>query len=294
MAEISRRGLLKAAAQLFVGSVASSALGGLYAMAFEPEWLQVERVRLPLKKLRPDLQGFTIAQFSDLHFGPYMRGADAVSIVERINRLQPNLVVFTGDFVTDLAQGEAKFITDVLARLQPTHGTYAILGNHDHWTDAEVVDQAVRAARVTLLRNENRLVEIGSVGFWLAGVDDVWEEKHDLEAALAGVGDDLPVILLAHEPDYADEVNRTGRVDLQLSGHSHGGQVRLPYYGALALPYLAHKYPFGLYKLGSTTLYTNRGVGLLAPPVRFNCRPEITLFELSAPTATGELQHSIL
>ena len=294
MAEISRRGLLKAAAQLFVGGVAASALGGLYATAFEPEWLQVERIRLPLTKLHPDLNGFTIAQFSDIHFGPYMRGPAAHQIVDRVNRLRPNLIVFTGDFVTDLAQGEAELITDVFRHLQPTHGVYAILGNHDHWTDAEVVDRAVRAARVTLLRNENRLIEFGGTGFWLAGVDDVWEEKHDLEAALLGVGDDLPVILLAHEPDYADEVERTGRVDLQLSGHSHGGQVRLPYFGAIALPYLARKYPYGLYQLGSTTLYTNRGVGLLAPPVRFNCRPEKTLFELSRPTATDELQHSIL
>jgi hypothetical protein len=260
----------------------------------EPEWLQVEQIRLPLTKLHPDLNGFTIAHFSDIHFGPYMRGPDAQQIVDQVNRLRPDLIVFTGDFVTELAHGEAELITDMFRRLKAAQGVYAILGNHDHWTDAEVVDQAVRAAGVTLLRNENRHIEIGGTGFWLAGVDDVWEEKHDLEAALRGVGDDLPVILLAHEPDYADEVDRTGRVGLQRSGHSHGGQVRLPYYGALALPYLAHKYPFGLYKLSSTTLYTNRGVGLLAPPVRFNCRPEITQFELSRPASTDELRRSVL
>jgi len=294
MAGISRRGLLKASARLLVGGVTGSALGWFYSTVVEPEWLQVERIRLPLNNLHPELNGFTIAHFSDIHFGPYMRGPDAQQIVDRVNRLRPNLIVFTGDFVTELAHGEAELITDMFRRLKAAQGVYAILGNHDHWTEAEVVDQAVRAAGVTLLRNENRLIEFGGTGFWLAGVDDVWEEKHDLGAALLGVGDDLPVILLAHEPDYADEVERTGRVDLQLSGHSHGGQVRLPYYGALALPYLAHKYPIGLYQLGSTTLYTNRGVGLLAPPVRFNCRPEITLFELSRPAATDELQHSIL
>ena len=294
MAGISRRGLLKASARLLAGGVTGSALGWFYSTVVEPEWLQVEQIRLPLTKLHPDLNGFTIAHFSDIHFGPYMRGPDAQQIVDQVNRLRPDLIVFTGDFVTELAHGEAELITDMFRRLKAAQGVYAILGNHDHWTEAEVVDQAVRAAGVTLLRNENRLIEFGGTGFWLAGVDDVWEEKHDLGAALLGVGDDLPVILLAHEPDYADEVERTGRVDLQLSGHSHGGQVRLPYYGALALPYLAHKYPIGLYQLGSTTLYTNRGVGLLAPPVRFNCRPEITLFELSRPAATDELQHSIL
>jgi len=294
MAGISRRGLLKASARLLVGGVTGSALGWFYSTLVEPEWLQVERIRLPLTKLHPDLNGFTIAQFSDIHFGPYMRGPDAQQIVDRVNSLRPELIVFTGDFVTELAHGEAELITDMFRHLKAAQGVYAILGNHDHWTDAEVVDRAVRAASVTLLRNENRLIEFGGTGFWLAGVDDVWEEKHDLEAALLGIGDELPVILLAHEPDYADVVERTGRVDLQLSGHSHGGQVRLPYYGALALPYLAHKYPFGLYRIGSTTLYTNRGVGLLAPPVRFNCRPEITLFELSRPTAKDGLQHPIL
>ena len=294
MAGISRRGLLKASARLLVGGVTGSALGWFYSTVVEPEWLQVERIRLPLTKLHPDLNGFTIAHFSDIHFGPYMRGPDAQQIVDRVNSLRPDLIVFTGDFVTELAHDEAELITDTFRHLKAAQGVYAILGNHDHWTDAEVVDQAVRAAGVTLLRNENRFIEFRGTGFWLAGVDDVWEEKHDLEAALLGIGDDLPVILLAHEPDYADVVERTGRVDLQLSGHSHGGQVRLPYYGALALPYLAHKYPFGLYQLGSTTLYTNRGVGLLAPPVRFNCRPEITLFELSRPTAKDDLQHPIL
>ena len=283
MARISRRGFLIASGRLAAGGLAGAALGWAYSSAVEPEWLQVERIPLALEKLRPALDGFRIAQFSDIHFGPYMRATDALRIVEQVNSLHPDLIVFTGDFVTELGHGEAGWITDSFRLLHSTHGVYAILGNHDHWTDAEAVGRAVRAAGVTLLRNENRLIEHGGAGLWLAGVDDVWEEKHDLQAALQGVREDSPVILLAHEPDYADEVARVRRVDLQLSGHSHGGQVRLPYFGAFALPYLGQKYPFGLRKVGSTLLYTNRGVGVLYPPIRLNCRPEITLFELSAP-----------
>ena len=288
MTGISRRGLLRASAKLLAGGVISGAAGWLYTIIVEPEWLQVERIRLPLRKLHQDLSGFKIAQFSDIHFGPYMRGSDARRIVERINRLTPDLIAFTGDFVTELDHGEAELIMDTFRRLQATYGVFAILGNHDHWTDAEVIDRAVRSAGVTLLRNENRLIEHRGARFWLAGVDDIWEEKHDLDLALSGVQADSPVILLAHEPDYADEVDDEGRVDLQLSGHSHGGQVRLPYFGAFALPYLGRKYPFGLRKLKSTWLYTNRGVGVLSPPVRLNCRPEITLFELRIPDQGAE------
>ena len=106
------------------------------------------------------------------------------------------------------------------------------------------------------------------------------EEFEDLDAALEGAPDRSTVILLAHEPDFADRVAADGRVALQLSGHSHGGQVRLPFIGAPMLPHLGRKYPYGLRRVGSMWLYTNRGVGVIAPPVRFNCRPEVTLLTL--------------
>jgi len=114
-------------------------------------------------------------------------------------------------------------------------------------------------------------------------VDDVWERHADLEKALKGVPTGATVVLLAHEPDYADEVAADGRVSLQLSGHSHGGQVRLPFIGPPFLPYLGRKYPAGLYRVGEMWLYVNRGVGLVRPAVRFNCRPEVTLLRLRQP-----------
>jgi predicted MPP superfamily phosphohydrolase len=115
----------------------------------------------------------------------------------------------------------------------------------------------------------------------LVGLDDVWERKHDLRAALAGVPDDECKLLLVHEPDYADEAAHYP-VDLQLSGHSHGGQINLPGYGRPVLPYLGQKYPAGLYQVGLMALYTNRGIGVISPPVRFNCPPEVTLLTLRA------------
>jgi predicted MPP superfamily phosphohydrolase len=123
----------------------------------------------------------------------------------------------------------------------------------------------------------------------LDGLDDVWESKQDPRAALAGTPADECKLLLVHEPDYADEAARYP-VDLQLSGHSHGGQINLPYYGPPVLPYLGQKYPAGLYQVGKLAVYTNRGIGVIAPPIRLNCPPEVTLLTLHAapPTTTRE------
>ena len=133
-----------------------------------------------------------------------------------------------------------------------------------------------------MLRNAGRLIESNGDVFWLAGVDDVWEQHADLNAALASAPPGVLKILLAHEPDYADVVAADGRVSLQLSGHSHGGQVRLPFVGVPRLPYLGTKYPYGLRRVGNLWLYTNRGIGVIAPPIRFNCRPEVTLITLTS------------
>lgn len=158
----------------------------------------------------------------------------------------------------------------------------ACLGNHDHWTDADAVAGALSDAGLTMLRNAAREV---ADGLWVAAVDDVWEQQADLGKALEGAPAGAIIVLLAHEPDYADEVAADGRVSLQLSGHSHGGQVRLPFIGAPFLPYLGRKYPAGLYRVGGMWLYVNRGVGLISPAVRFNCRPEVTLLTLRVPAA---------
>jgi predicted MPP superfamily phosphohydrolase len=168
---------------------------------------------------------------------------------------------------------------------------YAVPGNHDYWTDIDQVAAELGAAGLTLLRNESRRLEAADgadAALWLVGLDDVMERHHDLEAALAGVPVDEPVLLLVHEPDFADEAARAPHhLVLQLSGHSHGGQVNLPILGRPVLPWLGRKYPAGLRSVTGSGLqvYTNRGIGLIAPPLRFNCRPEVTLLTLvdSAP-----------
>lgn len=254
------------------------ATGGAYSALIEPHWLAIEKVTLPLRRLPPEFDGFTLAQISDVHRGPYVDDAMIQAAVEAVNQLRPDAVMLTGDFVTrDAALADP--CAQALGALQARSGVYAILGNHDHWTDADEIERALTAQALTVLRNNAVAIERDGARLWIVGVDDVWERHADLEQALRLVPADQVTILLAHEPDYADFAAQHP-IDVQLSGHSHGGQVRLPILGTPILPYLGRKYPRGLYQLGALQLYTNRGLGMVSPPVRFNCPPEITLLTL--------------
>lgn len=263
------------------GAVGLGCLGGpAYAALVEPRRLTLDRVVIGLPGLPARLDGLRIGLLSDLHRGPYVSQEQVGQAVETIQSESPDLILLAGDYVTGSA-GFAPSCAAELGRLDAPYGVYACLGNHDHWTDPEQVADALEKEGIQVLRN--RAVE-PVTGLWVAGVDDVWEQRADLAATLAEVPPGASVILLAHEPDFADEVAADGRVALQLSGHTHGGQVRLPIIGPPVLPYLGRKYPAGLYRIGPMQLYVSRGVGLIAPPVRFLCRPEVTVLELrSAP-----------
>jgi len=212
-----------------------------------------------------------------------MMPARLMDIAAVVNAQHADLIVMTGDFVNGLWPSAVADIAAILDALQAADGVYAILGNHDHWTDAPTIRRAIEASRAHLLSNTSATIRRGSANLFLLGVDDIWEQQHDLDAALAGIPPDAATILLAHEPDFADEAAATNRIGLQLSGHSHGGQVRLPVKGALILPYLGEKYDQGLYDVNGMALYVNRGLGMIAPFVRFGCPPEITHITLTRP-----------
>jgi len=271
-----------------LGSTATagfSVLGGVgYAALIEPRWPVVERVNVPLPGLPTDLDGFTIVHLSDLHRGPVMTQENITQAVDLALRQEADLIVLTGDYVSRSAD-YAPSCAEALSPLVASGDVLACIGNHDHWTNADAVAGALADAGITVLCNAAQDV---ADGLWVAAVDDVWERYADLEKALEEVPAGAEVVLLAHEPDYADEVASDGRVSLQLSGHSHGGQVRLPFIGPPLLPYLGRKYPAGLYRVGGMWLYVNRGVGLISPPVRFNCRPEVTLLTLVRRHGTME------
>ena len=279
----NRRQFLKKVLKLAAGGAVLTAGGGFggyqYAANVETEWLDVEKLQIPLKNLSPTLEGFKIVQLSDLHLYPFTTIEFIKKAVTMVGALQPDLVALTGDFV--LHKAEAIFeLAPVLARLNPTYGLYAVFGNHDLWTNQEVVRAGLTEQGIPVLENAGRAIGVGPAQLYVAGVDDAWSGHPDLSEALAAAPSDVPVVLLAHEPDLADRFSLDGRVSLQLSGHTHGGQVRLPGIGPLILPRYGKKYDLGLYQVNDTWLYTNRGLGVIGPPIRFNCRPEITEFTL--------------
>jgi hypothetical protein len=273
MSKINRRDYLKISAAALAGGVVMTTTF-LY-LSNEYEDLAVEHVSIPIKNLEPALEGFKIVLLADIHLYPLTTLDMAQRAVEIANQLQPDLTVLAGDYVWHDVEA-IHDLAPVLAGLNARHGVYAALGNHDIWTDVNVVLNAFNQVRLTVLVNQGITITEGNSGLYLAGLDDGWSGQPDLDAALSNAPPNTPVVLLYHEPDLADGVSLDGRVSLQLAGHSHGGQVRLPMIGATLLPYLAWKYDMGLYKLRDMWLYTTRGVGVTNVPVRYNCPPEIT------------------
>jgi predicted MPP superfamily phosphohydrolase len=288
------RGSFKAAAGL-AGTGAAVCGGQYWARKIEPGWIEIERVELALPRLSPAFTGYTIAQASDIHldFGKengFMTAQRLDEAVALINTLGADLIALTGDYVTGdlhaiVNNGYEAVLAPALGRLRARDGVVAVPGNHDYWADIATVRRALAQGGVRDLSNQSLTLKRGNEMLHIAGVDDWWIEKSDLPAVLRGLPTTGCAILLAHEPDFADRSAAAGRFDLQLSGHSHGGQVCAPFFGPPVLPRLGIKYPSGLYQVGDMLHYTNRGLGMLAPYVRFNCRPEITLFTLRATPA---------
>jgi uncharacterized protein len=250
--------------------------------------IELKTIEVALSRLPETFDGFTIAQLSDFHYD-HFTAEPARKSVEIVNSLKPDLVVLTGDFVTvpflkRHAREAARTVepcSEVLRSLSAPMGKFAILGNHDAYSSAGYVAGVLQENGIPVLVNRALPLERKSSRIWLAGIDDALEGKPDLGTALEKVPSNEAVVLLAHEPDFADEA-ALKPVDLQLSGHSHGGQIWIPGIGAPWLPALARNYPRGLYKVGNLTLYTNIGIGTIRAPLRINCPPEVTLITLRA------------
>jgi predicted MPP superfamily phosphohydrolase len=255
----------------------------IYSSIIEPAWIETVSINLTLHRLHPNFDGYKIAQISDIHIGTWMTRERLMDVVEKVNLQSPDLVVITGDFVHRSPENFVDDLTIPLSKLTPKDGVFAVLGNHDHWTNPDLVRNILKTADIIELRNQVHVFESGSATMSLSGVDGFWEGLDQMDLVLDALPEEGAVILLAHEPDYADISAETGRFDLQLSGHTHGGQVVLPFSGPIILPAYGHKYPSGLYLTNGMYHYTNRGIGMINPVVRFNCRPEVTIFTLRSP-----------
>ncbi len=261
---------------------AATLVGLAYSAWVEPNRIEVTRVSVTLRRLARAFCGYRIVQLSDIHLGDWMDAVRMDDVVRRTNAQKPDLIAITGDFVTRRAYSHLPDLADVLSHLKARDGVVAVLGNHDHWSGAHLVRNMLAASGIHELANAARTIQRGGAQLHIAGVDDVMVGRDRLDLVLARLPESGAAILLAHEPDFADQSAMTGRFDLQLSGHTHGGQIVAPSIGPIQLPELGRRYPSGRYQVGEMIQYTNRGVGMVSPFVRFNCRPEISVFELHA------------
>ncbi len=276
---MSRRAFLRKMVSGLLVTEGMALVATVYPILVEPNWLDVTYVRVPLADLPERLHGLRIAQFSDVHLGPYTRDAHLRGVVHAIMAHRPDLILFTGDMVTRRANADPQRLR-IFRDLSAPLGVWGVLGNHDHWMDADAVHELIEKwTAIRVLRNESVALDVKGESLWLVGVDDAWVGADEPEVAFASVPEEGVRVVLMHEPDAADWLPLTPRT-LQLSGHTHGGQVRLPLVGALLLPYLGRKYDVGLFRVNGGWVYTNRGVGVITPPVRFNCRPEVTIVEI--------------
>ena len=272
----------------FVAAAGVAALGLLvYSSEYERRALVIEERTIALRGLADVFHGLRVAQISDVHNDEFTDPAYLKQVVATVNGLRPDLVVLTGDYISYKpfhTRQRLRFIDPCAAVLQTIACPlrYAIMGNHDAAVNAAAVTDSLVGHGIPVLANGYTAIERDGRRLWLGGVRDVTEDHPQLDTAVPrpGIRGSDPVILLSHEPDFADAAARHGGVDLVLSGHTHGGQVRLPFVGATVLPPLGKKYVEGLFQLGPMKLYVNRGIGTVGMPIRFRCRPEISLHTL--------------
>ena len=242
----------------------------------EANSLSLERVNIDLERLPKNLDGFKIIHLSDIHHSPFTNIEHIKRAVKIANRLKPDMFVLTGDYVSHETQYIAP-VAKVLGKLRSEFGTYACLGNHDHWTDEASVTGHFREEGINVLINEGFRFEGRGGSFWLAGVDDHMVGLTDVPAALKGSYPDEMKLLLAHNPIIFRKAVRAG-VDLTLSGHTHGGQVKIRDDEKRILP--RRRLSSGLHRRKSSQIYITRGIGTVVLPVRYQCPPEISLLTM--------------
>jgi predicted MPP superfamily phosphohydrolase len=265
------------------GTLAAGALA--YANRVEPALIAVQEVHVALEGLDPAFDGYQIAQISDIHMNGSMTRARLQRVIDLINQQSPDLVVVTGDFATHKRTLDVDDLIAPLSALAAKDGKIAILGNHDYRTARAAIRHVIRASGLIPLNNAVHTLWRGAAALHIGGVESVSRHRARLDLVLNALPPSGAAILLAHEPDFAEVAAATKRFGLQLSGHSHGGQIRLPVLTQWALPSFSQRYVMGMYRVGKMLLYVNRGLGTVGAPLRFNCPPEITLFRLTAGTS---------
>jgi predicted MPP superfamily phosphohydrolase len=273
---VTRRKFLTglAAAPLVAVSV-----GSAYARLIEPYNLAVTTTDIFIQNLPSAFVGFRITQLTDVHHSRIVGLGEIERVVELANQTRPDLIVLTGDYTTSFRR-YIEPCAELLGKLRAPEGVWAVLGNHDHYTDPELTSWALERNRINMLNNANTRLRRGSDSLQLSGIDDWSWAGNDWSRALHGIDERFPTVLLSHQPIVLD-LPEAEKVSLILSGHTHGGQISLPFLGAPAR-FLTKdlKYAQGLFRRGSTQLYVSSGTGVIGLPVRFGMRPEIAVLQL--------------
>jgi hypothetical protein len=283
--KLSRRDFLKLIKAVIPPAIGLGVIGYLYGTDIEMGWIETTYVTLRLPRLDSAFHKMRLAQISDFHIGHWMDKERLEYVLGLALAEAPDCFILTGDFVDKYPdkmsiEESIALLSGSFSQLSAFCPTFAVLGNHDHLAGASAVQKSLASAGVEVLRNSVTAFKRNGRELHITGVDDVREKEDRFDQVLTKLPEGGNNLLLVHEPDFADNVAATGRFDAQFSGHSHGGQLSIPLIGPPYLPSWGRKYPQGLYTIGDMLLYTNRGVGVTSISMRFNCRPEITVFTL--------------
>ncbi len=272
---MNRRKFLKLACY---GGVA--ALLASYPVFIERNLVQINTYRIPVPSLPKSFHGFRVVHLTDLHLGFLVSEAFIKGVVKKSNNLKPDAIVCTGDYVHARdSTKEIDTVWPILSKLNAKYGVYSTLGNHDHWADTEKSlewlrrsGQNVRHTCKPIYKDKERIL--------FGGAGDLWEDDLNIDQCFSTSDEGDCRILLSHNPDSVDTVFKTP-LSLVLSGHTHGGQVSIPFYGPPVLPVKNKRYSSGLIKTEKGPLFISKGIGWAIYPVRFNCYPEIAVLELT-------------
>ena len=250
-----------------------------YSTLIEPYHYQVSQTDIQIKNLPPAFEGFRITQLTDIHHSRILGIEEVRRVVSLAQQTKPDMFVLTGDYATSYRR-YIEPCAEALAALSAPEGVWAVLGNHDHYTDPELTTRALEQRHIVVLNNKNTTLRRGPDAIQLSGIDDWTWGASDWTKAFAGLKDKAPTILLSHQPQVLD-FDQTQKMSLILSGHTHGGQIIVPWLGPPArLATNDLRYAQGLFRYNDVQLYVSSGTGVIGLPVRFGVRPEIAVLRL--------------
>src|ERR1043166_7969520 len=265
---------------LLAAPLVAVSAGAAYSRLIEPYNYWISENDILIRDLPPAFEGFRITQLTDIHHSRILGISEVQRVVSLAQQTKPDMFVLTGDYSTSYRR-YIEPCAEALAALSAPEGVWAVLGNHDHYTDPELTTRALERNHIAVLNNAHTTLRRASDALQLSGINDWTWNATDWARAFSGLDVKTPTILLSHQPTVLD-LEQTQNVSLIVSGHTHGGQINFPLLGAPASHFTKDlKYARGLFRRGETQLYVSSGTGVIGLPLRFGVRPEIAVLRLS-------------